>query len=74
MALEIDGKKWYLSKTLWAVIVLVAAFLTQQFGIDGDFAVWKEVFEDGVTVNEIVQFLAALAAAFFRFVATQRIV
>lgn len=63
-------KPWYLSKTIWATLVSIAATIGAFFGVPIDEAS-REGLSSGIL--QIVSAIAGLIAIFGRFTASSRI-
>ena len=65
-----DVKPWYLSKTIWASLVAVAAALLSAIGIDVTEPMQAQIVE---LVLQTITVSASLLAVFGRLVATSEI-
>ena len=66
----LDVKPWYLSKTIWASLVAVAAAILSAFGIPLGEPMQREIVE---LILQTITVAASLAAIFGRLVATSEI-
>lgn len=57
-----DIKSWLQSRTIWAVLVSIAPFLTKLLGFDVD-----------ATLTDILTLAGAAAAIYFRIAATKKL-
>jgi hypothetical protein len=57
-----DVKSWLQSRTIWAVLLTIAPFLSKVLG-----------FDFGATMNDVLTLVGAAAAIYFRITATQKV-
>lgn len=57
-----DVKSWLQSRTIWAILVTIAPFLSKMLG-----------FDLGATMEDVLTIVGAGAAIYFRVTATQKV-
>lgn len=65
-----DTKPWYLSKTIWASLIAVAAAIGSVFGVELDQAAQADL---STVVLQLVTVTSSMMAVFGRLSATSRI-